>query len=348
MDRFCSSAQNNRVVSGLIVGRLFDLGYFYSVVIPSSILLVVSTFLVAQCTEYWHFLLCQGFATGLAAGGLFGSCNPVVAHWFKKKRGSALGLMAVGASLGGTIIPIAAKNLLPHVGFPWTMRIIGFIHLATSGICLLTMKPRLPPMNIKGGLLNLAAFRDASFTIYCISSFIIFLGIYTVLIYVNVSASQLGSSPDLAFYFISFANASAAFGRMSTGLCADKFGSLNLLIPFTFFAGILTYAWPFTHSTNSLVAVTVIYGFSSGAFISLLLITTMNFGGASDAGRRVGMTMTIAAFGALAGPPISGAIYADTGDFKAVGYYAGSAIVLGVMGLIIVRCLVLRRWIGKV
>ncbi|KAF9443207.1 MFS general substrate transporter [Macrolepiota fuliginosa MF-IS2] len=332
---------------GLIVGRLFDLGHFRSVFLSSSVILILSTFLIAQCTEYWHFLLCQGIATGIAAGGIFGSSNPIIAHWFKKKRGRALGYMAIGSSLGGTIIPIAAKNLLPRVGFPWTMRIIGFILLVVVGTCNLTMKPRLPPVNIKGGLLNLAAFNDAAFTVYCISSLTTFLGIYTVLTYVNVSATQLGSSPDLAFYFVSFANASSVFGRWAAGLLADKIGPLNVMIPFTFFAGILTYAWPFTRSTSSLVVVTLIYGFCSGTFVSLLSNPIMNFGGEGDAGRRIGMFMTITALGALAGPPISGAINASTGGFEAVGLYAGSAVVVGVLCLLTVRYLVLGRWIGK-
>ncbi len=49
----------------------------------------------------------------------------------------------------------------------------------------------------------------------------------------------------------------------------------------------------------------------------------MNLGGIGDVGRRIGMFMSITAIGALAGPPISGAIISGTGGFKAVGFYAG-------------------------
>lgn len=49
----------------LLMGRLFDLGYFRGPYLISSIILVVATFLVAECTEYWQFLLCQGFAIGV-------------------------------------------------------------------------------------------------------------------------------------------------------------------------------------------------------------------------------------------------------------------------------------------
>lgn len=50
---------------GLVVGRLFDLGYFRYVFMFSSALLITTTFLAAECTEYWQFLLCQGIASGV-------------------------------------------------------------------------------------------------------------------------------------------------------------------------------------------------------------------------------------------------------------------------------------------
>lgn len=64
--------------------------------------------------------------------------------------------------------------------------------------------------------------------------------------------------------------------------------------------------------------------FGSGAYVSLISNPIMEMGDTSDVGRRTGMFMSILAVGALAGPPISGAINTATGNFKAVGYYAGS------------------------
>ena len=42
-----------------------------------------------------------------------------------------------------------------------------------------------------------------------------------------------------------------------------------------------------------------------------------------DVGRRTGMALGFAAFGALTGTPISGAINSATGGFNDVGWYAG-------------------------
>ena len=85
----------------------------------------------------------------------------------------------------------------------------------------------------------------------------------------------------------------------------------------------MTYVWPFATSKGALVAISIIYGFCSGAYVSLLPVPVVTMGELHDAGRRTGIAMSAIALGAIAGPPISGAIFQVTGGFKAVGYYAG-------------------------
>ena len=105
----------------------------------------------------------------------------------------------------------------------------------------------------------------------------------------------------------------------------------------------------------------------SGAYIGVFTLPLLTMGGVADVGRRAGMAFSIAALGALAGSPISGAINTVTGGFTAVGYYAGmyaaihwsisdfkcasvlgGTIILSVMLMIITRQLTLRRLWGKV
>jgi hypothetical protein len=50
----------------LISGRLFDIGHLRVPLLIASITLVLSTFLIAECHEYWQFLLCQGFGVGVS------------------------------------------------------------------------------------------------------------------------------------------------------------------------------------------------------------------------------------------------------------------------------------------
>ncbi|KAG6828901.1 hypothetical protein H0H92_006352 [Tricholoma furcatifolium] len=73
----------------------------------------------------------------------------------------------------------------------------------------------------------------------------------------------------------------------------------------------------------------------------------MELGATDDVGRRLGMFMSIFALGALAGPPISGAINTASGGFEEVGYYAGSMVMVGVALMCLTRHLVLRKFLGK-
>ncbi|KAK7025062.1 MFS domain-containing protein [Favolaschia claudopus] len=333
---------------GLVVGRLFDIGYFRVPFFAASVLLVLSTFLVSICTQYWHFLLCQGIATGIACGMLFTPTLGVIGHWFNKRRGLALGVNAMGSSIGGTIFPIATHKLIPMVGFPWTMRICGFILLFTLGFANLTIVRRLPAKNVKGGLFNPQAFRSAPFTVYCLSGFVSFLGLYTVLTYIDISSVEAGISPEFSFYLVSIANGFSALGRLAGGIGSDRIGALNVLIPMTLIAAGMTFAWPFAHTKASIIVVAAVYGVVSGTYVSTYPIPVIALGDVADIGRRTGMALTIAAAGALAGPPISGAINTATGGFKAVGFYAGGTVLLSVLLMIITRQLKLRSLWGKI
>jgi len=108
------------------------------------------------------------------------------------------------------------------------------------------------------------------------------------------------------------------------GILGDKLGALTVTAPLTLLCAIMTYVWPFATTKGSLIAIAIIYGFCSGAYISSLAVPLMMMGNMNDAGRRTGIAMTGIALGAVAGPPISGAIAQATGGFKAVGYYAGN------------------------
>ncbi|KAI0263412.1 MFS general substrate transporter, partial [Gloeopeniophorella convolvens] len=331
----------------LIVGRLFDIGYFKGPLFAASTILVVCTFLVAECKEYWHFLLCQGFGVGISCGLIFGPTMGVIAHWFKKKRSTAMGVVAFGSSMGGTVFPIAFRNLNIAVGFKWTMRIIGFILIFTLGIANLTLKRRLPPVHVSGGLLNLKQFKSPAYSIYTAAGFIGFLGLYTVLTFINASAPSQGVSGDLSFYLVSIANAGSTVGRLASGIIADRVGAMTVMAPATLLAGALTFAWPFVSGKGGVVAIALLYGATSGAYVGLLAVPMMALGESADVGRRTGMYMTILAFGAVAGPPISGAII-DAHGYKAVGIYAGSVIMVAVVLLTTARWFVLRSWRGKV
>ncbi|KAJ3912664.1 major facilitator superfamily domain-containing protein [Lentinula edodes] len=311
---------------GLITGRMFDIGIFKIPFAVASLVLVATSMLTGQCTEYWQFILCQGVALGLACGTLFGPSMGIIGHWFKKKRGLALGIKL---QLGGFLSKL------------------GFLMLFVLAFPNLLLARRLPPKRISGGMLNWAAFKSAPYSAYCASSLVAFLGLYTVLTYIDISASAAGIDEDFSFYLVSIANAASGFGRLSSGIACDKIGGINFMAPMTLVAAALTYAWPFATTKADFVVVAIIYGFASGVYVSCFLMPIYEMSDVHDIGRRTGMIMSIGAIGALLGPPISGAINTNTGGYTAVGYYAGSMIVVASALMVLTRQLFLKKLWGK-
>ncbi|KAG8958684.1 hypothetical protein FRC03_008912 [Tulasnella sp. 419] len=312
---------------GLVSGRLFDLGYLDAQRIPASIAMVVATFLVAECKEYWQFLLCQGIITGLGAGICYSPSVATISHWFKKKRSTAFGMSATGTAIGGTLLPIAVRKLIPSVGFKWTMRILGFILLVLLTINIALVKRRLPPINVSGGLFNWKAFKVLPYTLYVAASFLSYVGLYTVLTYIDVAGIIYGVSPDYSFYLVSIANASSLVGRVASGPICDRFGNLNVLIPSNILAAATTFAWPFCKDAKSLTILAVFYGVTFGSFASLVPAPVASLGGTGDVGRRTGMLYTFCGIACLIGPPISGAIFSRYNGFLEVGIYGGCMIL---------------------
>ncbi|KAK7460507.1 hypothetical protein VKT23_009227 [Stygiomarasmius scandens] len=332
---------------GIISGRLFDAGHFRLCLIASTVVYVTANFLIAQCTEYWHFILCQGVALGLACGIVYVPCVGAVSQWFKAKRPLAISIVSLGISVGGIIYPIIFRSLINQVGFQWTIRTMAFINLCMFAIGNVTMSTRLPASNTKAKKwIDLRIFRSMAFTAYVVCTLIAFLGLYTVLTFVSLRAVSIGFSQDLAFDLVAISNALSALGRLGGGIYALKHGAVNAMIIFTSVAAIMTYVWPFVTGHAGYIVIICLYGFSSGAFVGLFPVPVAALGELSDFGSRAGMQMTLMALGALTGPPISGAILHLHDDFRPVGIYAGSTILLSVFFMILTRFFALKKFYG--
>jgi len=168
-----------------------------------------------------------------------------------------------------------------------------------------------------------------------------------VLTFIDASARTQEVPLHLTPYLVSIANAGSAIGRLASGILADRIGPINVMTPAVFLAGVLTFVWPYVRGTSALVPLALFYGASSGAFAALIGAPMIAFGDSTDVGRRMGMYLTILSLGALAGPPISGAIAHSTGGYSAVGIYAGSSVMVAVGLLMLSRYFILQKWRGK-
>ncbi|RSL96054.1 hypothetical protein CDV31_013613 [Fusarium ambrosium] len=317
---------------GVVTGRLTDAGYFRPIFAIGVFLQVLALFMTSLCTTYWQIFLAQSVCLGLGNGCTFCPALAILSQYFKKYRAFAVGLAAAGAAVGGLVYPVLINWLIfyDNVGFPWTLRTMGFVMLATYIPCLIWFEPRLPPRK-SGPWIDTSAFTELPFIFFSMSMFFNFWGLYFAFFYLGTYArDQVGISEPI--YLLMILNGVGIFGRIAPSLIADKWtGMLNALIPLSFCSSLLVYCWAAVKSTGGLYVFAVIYGFVAAALQALFpaVATTMT-PDPSRTGTRVGMILGIVSFANLTGPAICGAIINKSGGrYLEAEIFAASSILLG-------------------
>ncbi|KAK5012603.1 hypothetical protein LTR60_004295, partial [Cryomyces antarcticus] len=254
---------------GALTGPVYNAGYFRSLVFTGSFLVIFGQMMLSLCTQYWQVFLAQAVCVGLGAGCLFVPSVAIISTYFSTRIATAMGIAAVGSSLGGVIYPIVFYRLQPSIGFGWATRIIGFMMLATLAVPNLVMKVRVLPA-ARRKILDLAAFREPAYFCFVLGGFLGFMGLYAPFFYVQTYAiTNKITNPNLAFYLLSIINSASIFGRLIPNLVADKTGPFNMIVPCALISGILSLCLIPIKTVGPLIVFCILYGFFSGSFVSL-------------------------------------------------------------------------------
>ncbi|OAA44136.1 Major facilitator superfamily domain, general substrate transporter [Metarhizium rileyi] len=317
---------------GVVAGRATDAGHFRIVFAFGVFLQLLGLFMTSLCTTYWQIFLAQAVCLGIGNGCTFCPALSILSQYFQKYRAFAVGLAAAGAAVGGLVYPVLIHWLVFRhgFGFPWTLRVMAFIMLATYLPCLFLFRSRLPPRK-SGDWLDKSALTDVPFILFSLSMFLNFWGLYLAFFYLGTFArDKIGISEPI--HLLMVLNGVGIVGRIAPTIIADKWlGMLNMLIPLGFAASLLVFCWAAVSSPTGLYVFAVIYGLLAAALQALLpaVATTMT-PDASRTGTRVGMILGFVSFANLTGPAICGAILQKQGgDYVGAQIFAASSIFLG-------------------
>lgn len=89
------------MLGSVYAGPLYDWGYLTPLMWAGCFMVVFGMFMASLCTQYWQLLLSQGFFMGLGTGCLFTPTAGIIASYFSKRRGLAMGIVSAGSTIGG-------------------------------------------------------------------------------------------------------------------------------------------------------------------------------------------------------------------------------------------------------
>ncbi|KAL5046185.1 hypothetical protein BDW71DRAFT_182286 [Aspergillus fruticulosus] len=338
---------------GVQVGPLFDRYGPRTLLVCGSLASFTSYMLLAECTRYWHFILCLSVLGGIAAAVITTVSIAVLSHWFYRRRALASGLCMAGSSAGGAVLPLLLRVLFPRYGWTMSIRVIAFIALGCYALGVNLVRGRL---SASGGrtskaTIDFRAFRSLRLCFLTVAVFSFEFIIFGCAALLPTYVRFAGLSTDVQFYALTVLNSMSLLGRVLPGFAADQLGRFNVLLCLVVVTMIAMAAvWlPFgTRDEATLYAVVAVFGFGSGGWISLAPVCAGQLCSTEEYGRYYGTVYFVAAFGVLLTVPVGGALLQSATPRVLIGFYS-AVLMVGFVALALSRWALLEwRWKWKV
>lgn len=338
-------------IGNFVIGYLVDrFGIAKSLMIAS--LLISTNFLFCALSGNLFAIIFAHFFLGLGTAVGFGPLIADISHWFLKKRGIAVAIIASGNYLSGVIwSPVIAHILTSNswrdVYFILSI-VISTVAIPLSFFLFEKIKEVRPT--------NTEIRSDPRTTKVAISGrkLQFFLGLAGVGCCIAMAMPQvhivaycvgLGYGPAIGAEMLSLMLACGVVSRIAFGICADRLGGfITLILSSTFQMLSLFLFLPF-NGMVSLYLVSATFGLSQGGIVPSYTIVVREFLPAQEAGQRIGIVLMLTIFGMAIGGWMSGWIFDQTGSYQ-IAFMNG--ILWNVFNLLILTWLFVRMRPGFV
>lgn len=330
---------------GAPIGPIFDARGPRFLILCGSVLLVLSMFLLGECTKYWHFFMVYSVLNGIGGALINTPCIASIGHFFLKRRANATGVAMTAGGIGGIIFPLMLQKLFPMVGFAWSARIMGFMLLFLLVICNTLVRSRLPrkPLPSFGSILpDFTVFKDIPFSLLTFGILLLEWGIFVPLTFITSYSNSKGFPYEFGFQALAIMNAGSVVGRVFAGIVADMIGRVNTLILSIGMCIVTCLAlWlPAQDSKAMIIVFSVTFGFVSGSNLSLSPVCIGQMCKTENYGKYFATCWMAVSLGTLTALPVAGQILTNSGgDFTGVIIFAGLAYFAAMVCLIAARIL---------
>ncbi|KAI1826631.1 major facilitator superfamily domain-containing protein [Xylaria intraflava] len=340
---------------GAFAGPLFDAGYLRPLIWVGCFLIVLGTATLSLATTYWQIFLAQSLAVGLGSGLVYVPLLAFISTLFPEStRPLAIGFSSLGGSVGNIIYTFMLRELLPSIGFPWTVRAMVLTNIVSTGLALVILLPYRPSQaSNRRSVLDLHALREPNFLLFSIAYFLSWVAVLAGPVYTATYATiALGESRSFGLECLVYMCIGSAIGRTLPMLVAYRFGSIQVYVTGTISMAAILFAWMAVYDAAGLVTFALLFGIVFGIVVTAPSAAVSHPSLSPDIksiGTRLGMLCLFGAFGALIGTPIFGALMKGEpgpAGFRSSQGFAGAAAA-GAFLLLIVPMMSAIRYDSK-
>lgn len=308
---------------GILMGRLLDRFGIFPPLVLGAIMLGIGYISISFAPNVWVFSLIQGIVIGmLGSAATFAPLVADISHWFDKRRGIAVAIVASGNYLSGTIWPPIISWGIETVGWRETHVWIGITCLCIMLPLAFFLRHR-PPAHDEASETRTVAPMPFDASPRLVQGLLIFAGLACCVamsmpqVHIVAYCGDLGYGVARGAEMLSLMLALGVVSRLVSGLIADKIGGVaTLLLGSTLQCIALFFFIPFD-GLVSLYIVSALFGLAQGGIVPSYALIVRKYFPAREAGTRVSVVLMTTVVGMALGGWISGEIYDLTGSYRA-------------------------------
>ncbi len=307
---------------GILMGRLADRFGIVLPVILGAVLLGSGYVLASFAQSYWQFLAIQCVLIGMLGSSVtFGPLVADITHWFVRRRGIAVAMVASGNYLAGALWPPVLQYGIDAVGWRQTHLLVGvFVVVTMIPLALLLIRKTSPRTHAS------AAHGQAPYPspvpLPVLQVLLIIAGVACCVAMAMPQVHMVAYCVDLGYgaasgaELLSIMLGLGVVSRLVSGLVADKIGGLaTLLIGSSLQCLALVFYVPFD-GLVSLYMVSALFGLSQGGIVPSYALVVRDYFPAEQAATRITTVLMATVLGMALGGWLSGVIYDLTGSYE--------------------------------
>ncbi len=304
------------------LGKLVDRLGVTRALIGAALLSAIS-YLLAAIAPNIALLSVAHLLLGLGTSIGFGPLIADISHWFMRRRGIAVALVASGNYLSGAIWPTLLSGILQRDGWQQVYLTLAAITLAVV-IPLSLLLRRQVPVEAHSTAAAAARIRAQSVGLSPRALQYI-LGLAGIGCCVAMSMPQvhivsycvgLGYGPAVGAEMLSLMLLGGVVSRVISGLVADRLGGLATLLIGSVLQCIALFLFLPYDGMVSLYVVSMLFGLAQGGIVPSYALVVREYMPPQEAGARVGFVMMMTILGMALGGWMSGWIYDVTGNYQ--------------------------------
>jgi len=329
--------------TGPVLGRLCQVIGPKKVMLTGALLSGASFILVSFTKSLWYFYLIYGVLSFTLSGITFVPVSSLLAVWFERRRGTAIGLAYVGISTGGLILSPIIGAVITRFGWQYTFIMLGLLMWAMALPSVLfvirdnpaamgllpdgdpplaplkhdtALNGKLPKPHLEEGWPLAEALRSGQFWWIIIAFFLSSSGMMGVLQHQVPLISEKGIPYTSATIALGMTSATGGLGKFGLGRISESI-PFKWVMAISFGMQIIGILLLLTlKSMTTLWIYAIIFGFGMGGVIVLQPLAIGKYFGLTAFGVLLGICQLSHSFGSALGSYASGIIYDHFGNYR--------------------------------